>query len=98
MKDRTSTSITKAWLTLQNCCKTSGLNPTTYIQDNEVSQSTKEVFHKEGIPFKLVSPYLHRANADERAIQTFKSHFIACLSRLDPNFPIKQWNILVPQA
>ena len=88
MKDRTSTSITKAWLTLRNCCKTSGLNPTTYIQDNEISQAMKDVFHNEGIAFKLVPPHLHRTNTAERAIQSFMSHFISCLSGLDLFFKL----------
>ena len=58
----------------------------------------KNVFHQEGITFKLVPPHLHRANAAERAIQTFKSHFITCLSGLDPKFPIGQWDRLLSQT
>ena len=40
----------------------------------------------------------HGRNAAERAIQTFKSHFIVGLSTTHPNFPLKQWDMLLPQA
>jgi hypothetical protein len=32
----------------------------------------------------------------ERAIQTFKSHFIAILAGVDENFPLQLWDWLVP--
>ena len=57
----------------------------------------KDIFKKEKIDFKLVPPHNHRANSAERAIQTFKSHFIACLSGLYPKFPIAQWDRLLQQ-
>ena len=37
-------------------------------------------------------------NAAERAIGTFKSHFIAGLATTDPKFPIRLWDQLLPQA
>ena len=58
----------------------------------------KDCFVKEGVKFHLVPPHNHRANAAERAIQTFKNHLIAGLSGLDPQFPIKQWDCLLKQA
>ena len=46
----------------------------------------------------MVEPQNHRANAAERAIQTFKNHFIAGLASVDPDFPIQLWDELIPQA
>ena len=37
-------------------------------------------------------------NAAERAIQTFKNHFIACLGTTDKNFPLHLWDRILPQA
>ena len=37
-------------------------------------------------------------NATERAIQTFKSHFISILCGTNKNFPINLWDKFVPQA
>ena len=41
---------------------------------------------------------IHRRNATERAIRTFKNHFIAGLSSVHPNFPIHLWCQLLQQA
>ena len=43
-------------------------------------------------------PHIHRRNSAERAIQTFKNHFIAGLASTDPNFPLSNWCRLLPQA
>lgn len=34
----------------------------------------------------------------ERAIQTFKNHFVACLCTTDKHFPIHLWDRILPQA
>jgi hypothetical protein len=41
---------------------------------------------------------VHRRNAAERAIQTFKNHFIAGLCSTDKDFPLHLWDCLLPQA
>ena len=48
--------------------------------------------------FELVPPHQYRRNAAERAIRTFKNHFLAGLATCDPDFPIRQWDRLVEQA
>ena len=40
----------------------------------------------------------HRRNAAERAIQTFKGHFISVLAGVANDFPIHQWDELLPQT
>ena len=56
-----------------------------------------KVFNK-NITFQLVPPNNHRANAAERAIQTFKNHFISCLSTCDDKFSLHLWCCILPQA
>ena len=53
---------------------------------------------KNKIKFQLVPPHSHRANAAERAIQTFENHFKAGIASLDPDFPISEWDRLLDQA
>ena len=48
--------------------------------------------------YQLIPPHIHRRNASERAIHTFKNHFIAGLANTDPNFPLSNWCRLLPQA
>ena len=66
--------------------------------DNEASKALKEFLHEEGTEHQLVPPHQHRRNAAERAIRTFKNHFIAGLCSTDPDFPIHLWDRLLPQA
>jgi hypothetical protein len=46
----------------------------------------------------LVPPHNHRVNAAERAIATFKDHFIAHLATMDPACPIQLWDEFLPQV
>lgn len=41
---------------------------------------------------------MHSQNAAERAIRTFKNHFIVGLCTCDPHFPLHLWDRLIPQA
>ena len=40
----------------------------------------------------------HRINTAERAIRTFKTQFLAGLATCDPDFPLRQWVMLLDQA
>jgi hypothetical protein len=50
------------------------------------------------VEYQLVPPHYHRRNAAERAIRTFKEHFLAGLSSVHPTFPLHLWDRLLPQA
>ena len=75
IKDRTATTLTKAWQSLHNIFAKAGVAPNTYVMDNEISQDLKEALNNENRTYQLVPPYSHRRNLAERAIQTFKYHF-----------------------
>jgi hypothetical protein len=45
-----------------------------------------------------VPPHNHRANATERAIATFKEHFIAALATVDKLCPLQLWDEFLPQV
>ena len=47
---------------------------------------------------QLVTPHMYRNNPAERAIQTWKDHFLAGLASINPTFLMAEWNRLVPQA
>jgi hypothetical protein len=53
---------------------------------------------KQGIDYQLAPLHIHRHNKAERAIQTFKNYFITGLCSVDPSFPLKFWDKLLPQA
>jgi hypothetical protein len=97
-KDRTAQSLTNAWESIHKQLESSGNSPDIYVLDNEKSSEIIEAFNKYNVKYQLAPPYSHRTNLAERAIQTFKSHFKAGLASCDPNFPLSEWDRLLPQA
>ena len=75
-----------------------GNQPHLYILDNEASNELKNGLLKYNIDYQLVPPHLHRRNAAERAIRSFKNHFLAGLATVNTKFPIHEWDRLLPQA
>ena len=75
-----------------------GLTPRLQRLDNEASQALQQFLTDESIDYQLAPPHVHRRNSAERAIRTFKNHFIAGLSGTDPDFPLHLWDWLLPQA
>jgi hypothetical protein len=75
-----------------------GLKPHLQQLANEVSLALRKYLTKQGINYQLSPPHIHRRNNAEREIQTFKNHFIAGLCSVDPTFPLKLWDKLLPQA
>ncbi len=66
--------------------------------DNECSTLLADYMTKQGIDYQLVPVGQHRRNAAERAIRTFKNHFIAGLCTTNKQFPLHLWDKLVFQA
>ena len=69
------------------------------ILDNEASTTYKNTIKtKWNTSYQLVPPHSHRRNAAERAIRTFKAHFLAILVGVDGSYPRQYWDLLLPQA
>ena len=65
------------------------------ILDNKVSAELKKTIVKDwNTSYQLVPPNMHRKNVAERAIRTFKAHFLEILAGVDPNFPKYMWQPL----
>ena len=45
---------------------------------------------QEEVDFELVPPHCHKQNPAERAIRTFKNHFLAGLASCRSQFPIRE--------
>ncbi len=76
-----------------------GLEVDLQILDNEARSAYKEAITiKWKAKFQLVPPDMHRRNRAERAICTFKSHFLSILAGVDTAFPLYLWDLLLPQA
>ena len=64
------------------------VTPTKQVLDNEASAAYKEAIQESGMTYKLVPPDDHRRNAAEKAMQTWKDHFVAVLSSTADDFPL----------
>ena len=97
-KNRKGPTLVGAWQHLQNEFAKAGTAPEAWILDNEVSDDLKSAFSDNEVEFQLAPPHSHRRNLAERAMQTFKNHFKAGLASTNPNFPLSEWDRLIPQA
>ena len=91
MKSRTENEIVWAFWQLNNYLVERGFKPKWHQLDNECPPTLKSYVKKEGINYQLVPPHIHRRNSAEKAIGTFKDHFIAGLASVDPKMPLHLW-------
>ena len=58
------------------------------VLDNEVNAAYRQLItDKWKADFQLIPPNIHRRNAAERAIRTFKAHFLTILAGVTPYYP-----------
>ena len=98
LKNRTGPCIISGITKIHNKLRKRGLTSKIHIMDNEVSEDLKKYFEDSDIQFQLVPPHMHRINAAERYVRTFKNHFIAVLCTVEPLFPLYLWERLLPQV
>jgi hypothetical protein len=96
MKNRTNKEMIRAYTSMHKQLVNAGLKPELQVIDNECSAAFRKYLPDEHIALQLVPPHLHRQNAAERAIQTFKNHFVAGLCSVDKQFPMHLWCELLP--
>ena len=98
MKNRTSGEMICAYQKLIDRFKSAGITPKRHILDNKCSTNFKQTIRDNNMTYQLVPPHDHRRNMAEKAIQTFKAHFISILCSADKDFPLHLWDRLLPQA
>ena len=72
--------LVRATRVLHSYLSAHGLTPQYQMLDNECPVGLTQFLRDSSVGFKLVPPHLHRTNAAERAIQTYKDHLVASLS------------------
>ena len=71
------------------------INPKMHGMDNECPDTVKIYLCNNKITFQLVPPHIHSTNAAEKAISTFKDHFLSGLFSVYPKFPMYLWCRLI---
>ena len=98
IRNRQSQEIITAFSALHTTLSSQGRSPKYYILDNECSEDLKTTLANNKLKYQLAPPYQHRRNAAERAIQTYKNHFLAGLASTHPDYPIAEWDRLIEQS
>ena len=75
-----------------------GHKPLFQRLDNETSTALENYAAKNNISIQYCPPGQHRSLKAERAIRTFKNHFISTLCTVANDFPLTLWDKLLPQA
>ena len=103
IKSRKTEALIQAFEEAHTMLTKSGFTPVLQrmdheTSDHETSEALITAMQSKGLDYELVPPGNHQRNPAERAIQTFKSHFIAILNGMDANYPADAWDHLIPQA
>lgn len=104
MRNRTDTEYTKIVKEVIEYLQKRGLHPKMYLLDNEISDllineiEAINIKTNSAIQYQLTPAQIQRRNLVERAVQTFKNHFIGILTGCHPTFPNNHWNKLLKQA
>jgi hypothetical protein len=85
MPSRTAHALQQAYATTHQWFKNHGHHIRIQILDNENPRALQDYFDTQLIKWQMVTPYNKRTNKAERAIQTFKRHFLSILAG-GPNY------------
>lgn len=95
MKNHSDAEMCRVYDKALDRLKQAGFHPQMHYLDNEASQALKNIINKENIWYQLPPPGNKRKNNAERAIQTYKNHYISGLATVHPDFPLNLWDQLI---
>jgi hypothetical protein len=98
MKSRSYTEAIRAYAALYDELTAKGPKPLFQTMDNKASAALKTFLTSHKMKLQLIPQHIHRQNTAERAIQTFKNHFIAGICSTDKQFPLHLWDRPTPFA
>ena len=98
MPDRSAASYVSAYRKSIDFFRSKGHVVSVQRLDNETSGELESFFRNEAeLPFQYISANNKRANKAERAIASFKNHFIASYASVSVEFPPALWDELLWQ-
>jgi hypothetical protein len=99
LKTRNATNLTEAYQKIYSRWKATGvICPNWHVLDNEAPEKFKQAIRENNCRVELTPADMHRRNAAEKAMQTFKAHFKSVLAGVSDDFPIREWDELLPQT
>ena len=99
LQTRKAKALTDAYQRIYQRWKATGVVcPNWHVLDNEAPAELKQAIRENNCRVELTPPDMHRRNIAERGMQTFKGHFKAILAGVSDDFPIREWDELIPQT
>ena len=98
LKSRQGKVIAEAYTSCYNELTQHGHDVKFFVLDNDCSNDLRIAIIKNGTKYELVPPLQYRRNAAERTIRTYDNHLLAGLATCDSEFPISEWDRLLPQC
>jgi hypothetical protein len=98
LKDNTGGKLILARAQALEQMRKVGIIPKHQVLDNQASAAYKKAISNSDMTYEVVSLDDHQRNMAEKAIQTFKDHFVGILSGCAPIFPLHLWCQLLPQV
>eukprot|EP00804_Cyclotella_cryptica_P000090 CCRYP_013749-RA/>CCRYP_013749-RA protein AED:0.16 eAED:0.11 QI:0/0/0/1/0/0/3/0/1031 len=98
LKDQTDKSLIAAFQDVYEYLTDHGFQSKLNVMDNQCSKVVKMYIRLTKAAIQLVNPDDHRVNAAERAIQTWKEHWLSGMGTLDPTCPIQLWCQFIEQG
>ena len=97
IKSRNADELVRGYKICYDELREGNITPILHRLDNEVNDKLFEAIRNNNCDYQLVTVYDHRQNLAERAIQTYKNHFISVLFGTDVAFPAHLWCSLQKQ-
>ncbi|KAL7480747.1 hypothetical protein ACHAW6_006410 [Cyclotella cf. meneghiniana] len=99
IKNRTNAKLTRAYSTLMLRLKRAGVISRKHVLNNKISTAIKDLIKDTyKMMLELAPPSCHCRNATKVTIRKFKLHFLSILAGTADNFPLRLWDILLPQV
>jgi len=91
IKSRHRAEFLKAYEEVYQFLRLHGYCPQLHKFDNETSQDIEHFITKNNAQFQYTPPALHRINTAERAIRTWKNHFVAIQAGTPHTYRLSNW-------
>ena len=99
LKTRKAKDLTEAYQQIYKRWKATGVvSPNWHVLDNEAPEEFKQAIRENNCRVELTPADMHRRNVAEKAMQTFKGHFKSVLAGVSDDFPMREWDELLPQT
>jgi hypothetical protein len=98
MPNRTDTLFISVFTKIFAALRERDYHPTLNVMDNECSKAVKKHIRTNKMDIQLVPPHNHHVNPAERAIATFKEHFVAALGTVNKLCPLQLWDEFLLQV